>query len=47
MSNSELLDEYEFTVALYINAKDEETTEKYEKYLRKLRIEILKRMEEK
>ena len=47
MTNTELLDEYEFTVALYINSKDEETTEKYEKYLRELRLEILKRMEEK
>lgn len=49
MSNTELLNEYEFTVAFYITAvndKDENAIEKYEKHLRKLRIEILKRMEQ-
>ena len=48
MSNTELLNEYEFTVAFYItaaNAKDQDATEKYEKYLCELRNEILKRME--
>lgn len=48
MSNEELLNEYEFTVAFYITAsnnKDKEAIEKYENYLYELRAEILKRME--
>lgn len=47
MTNEELLLEYEFTTALYITAvenEDEEAVEKYEKYLNKLKAEILKRM---
>ena len=49
MSNEELLLEYEFTTALYITAvenEDEVAIEKYEKYLNKLKSEILKRMEQ-
>lgn len=49
MSNTELLNEYEFTIAFYItatNANDQDATEKYEKYLCELRTEILKRMEQ-
>lgn len=48
MLNEELLNEYEFAVAFYITAvnnKDEKDIEKYENYLRELRVEILKRME--
>lgn len=48
MSNEELLNEYEFTIAFYItasNSKNKESIEKYENYLRELRSEILKRME--
>ena len=47
MTNEELLLEYEFTTALYITAvenEDEESVGKYEKYLNKLKAEILKRM---
>lgn len=47
MSNEELLNEYEFTVAFYItaaNCRDKEAIEKYESHLRELRTEILKRM---
>lgn len=48
MTNEELLNEYEFTIAFYItasNSKDKEVIEKYESYLCELRAEILKRME--
>ena len=48
MTNEELLNEYEFTIAFYIaasNSKDKEAIEKYENYLSELRTEILKRME--
>ena len=48
MSNEELLNEYEYTIAFYIaasNSKDKEAIEKYESYLCELRSEILKRME--
>ena len=48
MTNEELLNEYEFTIAFYItasNSKDKEAIEKYESYLCELRSEILKRME--
>lgn len=47
MSNEELLNEYETTVALYVvasNSKINEATSKYEKQLNELKAEILKRM---
>lgn len=47
MSNEELLNEYEFTIAFYItasNSNDKEAIVKYESYLCELRTEILKRM---
>ena len=48
MTNEELLNEYEFTVAFYVIAihdKNVKAMEEYENHLRKLKIEILKRME--
>ena len=47
MSNEELLNEYEFTVAFYItatNGTDKQIIEEYENHLCELRNEILKRM---
>lgn len=44
LDNETLLYEYELTVALY-TAATENNSDKYEKYLCKLRNEILKRME--
>ena len=47
MSNEELLNEYEFTIAFYItaaNCKDKESIVKYESHLCELRNEILERM---